>query len=654
MSLSVPVPFREQNSLSLASLADLFYAVTSVDDAPSILAATMRFLEKWNPKRARIVALLSDESGRPKTGQTLAEWQLGQLLVDSPDYTILHPIADFPLIAAWDGKLATPAFFADIEQDPRIDETLRSRTRAAGCNAAVLIPLYNNSYGGWQGVLKIFWEQAHPFSAEEQDLYRLLMTALSSHIGGLFSQQRLGAALSDLELLQELSRKLNHTETLDEVLHVLSLPAPAREKAHITLSAFESDTSGKRETQPDWITVIGTLSVAGEPPPTAVGTRFFLPDIPFAKYVLSNPDSPLLLSDVRTDPRVDEHTRSIFAASNTRATLVMALTVQGRWVGLLSVIWRHPVSLGEREARVYKSLAKHAALRVDNSLMVDRLSSLLEETRRQSTVLRTVLDNIPAGIVFTEAPSGRLIFSNPAAVRLLGRDLDPKATKEQYSRTYSLVRPGSDESYPYEELPDVRAMETGVPHTAEVDILPPNQGRINLEAIGVPMCDASGKVKNVVIVLSDITARKRAEEERRRLQDEAMRAQAAALAERSSPLIPITNDILVLPIIGSIDTERGQQVLETVLHGTSQSRARVAIIDITGVRTVDTQAASALTNAAQALRLLGVEPVLTGIKPEVAQTLVGLGVGLAGITTRSTLQAGIQYALRHLNKSLLA
>ena len=96
--------------------------------------------------------------------------------------------------------------------------------------------------------------------------------------------------------------------------------------------------------------------------------------------------------------------------------------------------------------------------------------------------------------------------------------------------------------------------------------------------------------------------------------------------------------------------ERGHQVLDTVLAGASQSRARVAIIDITGVRTIDTQAAAVLTNAAQALRLLGVIPVLTGIKAEVAQTLVSLGIDLTGIVTRSTLQAGIQYALHQLGK----
>jgi anti-anti-sigma regulatory factor len=119
-----------------------------------------------------------------------------------------------------------------------------------------------------------------------------------------------------------------------------------------------------------------------------------------------------------------------------------------------------------------------------------------------------------------------------------------------------------------------------------------------------------------------------------------------ALAERSNPLIPISDDIVVTPVIGSIDVERGKLLLEALLQGVSRSRAQFAVIDVTGARTMDTQAAAALMDAARALRLLGVEPVLTGIRPEVAQALVQLGVDFGGVVTLGTLQKGIAYASR--------
>jgi rsbT co-antagonist protein RsbR len=87
-------------------------------------------------------------------------------------------------------------------------------------------------------------------------------------------------------------------------------------------------------------------------------------------------------------------------------------------------------------------------------------------------------------------------------------------------------------------------------------------------------------------------------------------------------------------------------VIDTLLHDISKTRARVAIIDITGVPVVDTQVANALLRAAQSVRLLGSRVVITGIRPEVAQTLVGLGADLGGIATRSTLQSAIASAIR--------
>jgi rsbT co-antagonist protein RsbR len=265
--------------------------------------------------------------------------------------------------------------------------------------------------------------------------------------------------------------------------------------------------------------------------------------------------------------------------------------------------------------------------------------------------LQTILDHMPIGVVLVEAGSSRPVLGNAGLERILGKRLDKGVTRDELPTSYRFVHPGTERTLTPEELPSQRAVRGKSMVVAEVDILHSDNERVRTDSIAVPILDESGAVKKVIVLVIDVTARKDAEEERVRLQEEVIRFQAAALTERSSPLIPITDEILVLPLIGSIDTERGHQVLDTVLHGTSQRGARVAIIDITGVHTIDTHAAATLTAAAQALRLVGVEPVLTGIRAEVAQTMVGLGVHLDGITTRSTLQAGIQYALRRLGKN---
>jgi len=109
---------------------------------------------------------------------------------------------------------------------------------------------------------------------------------------------------------------------------------------------------------------------------------------------------------------------------------------------------------------------------------------------------------------------------------------------------------------------------------------------------------------------------------------------------------------LVMPLVGSIDEERRQQILETALAGTRSTAAKVTILDVTGVPALDARAAAALTRTAQALRLLGVLPVISGMRPEVARTLVALDVPLAGIATCGTLQAAVLYALQQLGKQL--
>jgi anti-anti-sigma regulatory factor/HAMP domain-containing protein len=137
-------------------------------------------------------------------------------------------------------------------------------------------------------------------------------------------------------------------------------------------------------------------------------------------------------------------------------------------------------------------------------------------------------------------------------------------------------------------------------------------------------------------------------EARARLQEEIIQGQATALAELSTPLIPITDQIVAMPLIGAMDARRSQQVLAVLLHGVEASRTRVAILDITGVPVIDTQFARTLVQVARAVEMLGARIVLTGIRPEVAQALVGLGADLGGIVTHSILQQGITYAMRSL------
>lgn len=151
-----------------------------------------------------------------------------------------------------------------------------------------------------------------------------------------------------------------------------------------------------------------------------------------------------------------------------------------------------------------------------------------------------------------------------------------------------------------------------------------------------------------LIISRDITERKRIEENFRRSQSQAeiIQAQEASLAALSTPLLQISELILLLPLIGGVDSQRAQRIQETLLNELGQRKARIVILDITALEGVDEQVANLLVAMSQAVRLLGAQVILTGIQPKVAQTLVQQGVDLSNILTHSTLQMGIAYAVR--------
>jgi len=141
---------------------------------------------------------------------------------------------------------------------------------------------------------------------------------------------------------------------------------------------------------------------------------------------------------------------------------------------------------------------------------------------------------------------------------------------------------------------------------------------------------------------AELERRRQGELEREKLQKQ--------ILELSSPVIPVSDQILVMPLIGMIDEARAGQLIDSALNRMTQSRASVMILDITGVPRVNGEAARAIVDTARALRLLGAQTILSGIRPDVARTLLTVDVDLSGITTQSTLQSAMGHAQRMLSQ----
>jgi rsbT co-antagonist protein RsbR len=128
--------------------------------------------------------------------------------------------------------------------------------------------------------------------------------------------------------------------------------------------------------------------------------------------------------------------------------------------------------------------------------------------------------------------------------------------------------------------------------------------------------------------------------------------QQQELLELSTPVVSLYDGILALPLIGTLDSERTQIVMENLLQGIVATEASIAIIDITGVPTVDTLVAQHLLKTVAAARLMGAECIISGIRPQIAQTIVHLGVDLGGVSTKATLADAFHLALKRRNLSI--
>lgn len=164
----------------------------------------------------------------------------------------------------------------------------------------------------------------------------------------------------------------------------------------------------------------------------------------------------------------------------------------------------------------------------------------------------------------------------------------------------------------------------------------------------VPFRDDSGRVIGMVGVVVDMTARKRTEEALRQIESDLLASQSRLLetiAALSTPLLPIDEGVLVLPLVGHLDRARCRQLMTALLQGVERHDAELVILDLTGVPLIDSDVASHILRAVQAVYLLGAQCVLVGMSASTAGSLVNTGEALDELILLRDLRAGVRYAM---------
>ena len=233
---------------------------------------------------------------------------------------------------------------------------------------------------------------------------------------------------------------------------------------------------------------------------------------------------------------------------------------------------------------------------------------------------------------------GTIITANDNFLKMVGYSLEEVQGK--HHRMFVSEQYANSQEYTtfWEQL------NKGEFHSGEYKRVGKNKSPAYIRATYNPIFDSSGKPVKVLKIASDVTAEKRLETERQK--------QNALIMEMSTPVMQLWDNILLLPVVGLVDSKRVQLIMEAALQKILDYQAKVLILDIQGVPAVDSAVANHLIQITKATRLMGCTSIVTGISPEISQALVNLGIELGDIITQATLKDGMRTSLKSLGLQL--
>ena len=264
-----------------------------------------------------------------------------------------------------------------------------------------------------------------------------------------------------------------------------------------------------------------------------------------------------------------------------------------------------------------------------------------KQTKQKKDISAQILEQVAAPIMAVDLDMN-IISINKKALNLLGKKLE-EVKGMQCADIFKSAHCNTDKCCMR------KAIEKGKPFSARNEATVDGE-TVPIEYFAVPLKNDEGEIIGGIEYIVDISELVLNEERVREQSikiEERLREQAMTIQETSTPTIQLWEGILVMPVIGVVDSNRAQQMMEKILEKIISTSAQVMILDISGVTAVDTAVANHLIKIAKATKLMGCLCIISGVSPAVAQTIVHLGVDMGSICTKSTLCDALGEAFKY-------
>jgi PAS domain S-box-containing protein len=448
------------------------------------------------------------------------------------------------------------------------------------------------------------------------------LSSMALKIFSQFAREALARQAEELSISMVVSERLEQAQVLSEAVEVLFEHLARLGVDRALVSTISGDDPADHH-------VVSVFERDPAAPAPAAGMALS----PARLLAELTPDTTFVSLDMAT-AEVPAEILDLFAPLGVRMLAVFPLWYRQEARGLLLLGYRQSHQINAQEQRFLGLLARM----LRNRILTIRLAERLNEQIEQVIVFRSMVEDLQDIAIIGDL-NGGISYVNLAGAQALEINRSQDLVDQSFFR---FVAPEERARLGEQVMPTLLG---GQPWKGEVTFMSATGRQIPVVSSVVPLRDLEGRLIGIGGIHRD-------ERERLALIESLRRSNADQehtldlLRQISTPLVPVIEGILVMPIIGEVDTPRANQILEALLGGIARTGADTIILDITGVPVVDTAVANALILSARAGRLLGAEVLLVGITPEVAQALVGLGADLSELVTRGDLQSGIAYALR--------